>query len=196
MNINKLEANKIYKNYKKLCNVLNVNVKGGKSKQLQIIDMKRYFKYHNEGNKFIIDEIYPEPKEKIKINIDNRGKSEGSRNNNRKEFPNFLISLEDEVKIGVYKITLDKDVYIGSTISSFRHRFIQHNFKNNPIPNIFNMLKNEATFEIVEICEEMTEPEIRELENKYINEYKNNNKWNLINSNDAWSYIPESKIKN
>ena len=196
MNINKLEPNKIYKNYKKLCNVLNVKIKGGKSKQLQIIDMKRYFKYHNEGNKFIIDEILDIPEDKVDNRKGHSGTSEGSRNNNRKEFPNFLISLEDEVKIGVYKITLDKDVYIGSTISSFRHRFIQHNFKNNPIPNIFNMLKNGATFEIVEICEEMTEPEIRALENKYINKYKTDSKWNLINSKDAWSYIPESKIKN
>jgi len=41
--------------------------------------MSRYFKYHKEGNKFIIDKI------------DGRGSNQGG-GHNRKDFPAFLIS--------------------------------------------------------------------------------------------------------
>lgn len=78
MKIENLQQEMTIKNYKELCGILNVKVKTGESKQCQLRDFERYFKYHKDGNKFIIDEIYEVPKEKI----DNRGKSKGSRNNN------------------------------------------------------------------------------------------------------------------
>ena len=65
MKIENLEIKQVVKNYKELCNILNEKVKGGKSKQLQLKDFERYFKYHKEGNKFIIDQIYNKPKKKI-----------------------------------------------------------------------------------------------------------------------------------
>ena len=64
MNLENLEL-KTYKNYKELCGILEEPIKGGKSKQLQMKDFERYFKYHKEGNKIIIDDIYSKEKEKI-----------------------------------------------------------------------------------------------------------------------------------
>ena len=57
MNLENLEL-KTYKNYKELCGILEEPIKGGKSKQLQMKDFERYFKYHKEGNKITIDDIY------------------------------------------------------------------------------------------------------------------------------------------
>lgn len=57
MNIENLEL-KTYKNYKELCLILGENIKTGKSKQLQLKDFERYFEYHKQGQKFIIDKIY------------------------------------------------------------------------------------------------------------------------------------------
>jgi hypothetical protein len=65
MNINNLKEGQIIKNYKELCNILNITSKGGKSKQLQLSDLERYFKYTKDGNKFIINEIYKDPLQKI-----------------------------------------------------------------------------------------------------------------------------------
>lgn len=64
MKLENLEL-KTYKNYKELCSILEEPIKGGKSKQLQMKDFERYFKYHKEGNKIIIDDIYSKEKEKI-----------------------------------------------------------------------------------------------------------------------------------
>ena len=50
--------------------------------QLWLKDWERYFSYSKDGNKFIINEIYSEPKEKIDNRKGNSGTSEGSRNNN------------------------------------------------------------------------------------------------------------------
>ena len=188
MDISKLKKDMIIPNYRRLCELLDLNIVGGSSKRSQLKEMERHFKYRKEGNKFIIEDIYNDILEKI----DARKYTKG---NNRIEFTNFLISKQDENKIGIYKIVLNNDIYIGSTIKSFRERFRCQHVKNNPVPHIFDMFEEGATFEIVEICEGMTEPEIRALENKYINEYKIDSKWNLINSNDAWSYIPIYKQK-
>lgn len=64
MNINQLKINMVVKNYKELCILLDEKSKGGDSKKSQLKEWDRYFKYHKDGNKFIIDEIYDVPKEK------------------------------------------------------------------------------------------------------------------------------------
>ena len=64
MNLENLEL-KTYKNYKELCGILEEPIKGGKSKQLQMKDFERYFEFHKEGNKIVIDNIFSEEKEKI-----------------------------------------------------------------------------------------------------------------------------------
>ena len=64
MNIENLEL-KTYKNYKELCGTLEEPIKGGKSKQLQMKDFERYFEFHKEGNKIVIDKIFSEEREKI-----------------------------------------------------------------------------------------------------------------------------------
>lgn len=78
-NINEtLAEGMIIKNYKEMCKMLNEEEKGGKSKQLQLEDWRRFFEYEKDGQKFNITDIFLTPLEKS----DNRGKSEGSRCNN------------------------------------------------------------------------------------------------------------------
>lgn len=64
MNIENLEVGKIYKNYKVMCEALGVNIEAGNSKKAQLKEWERYFEYTKQGNKFIINTIYDEPKEK------------------------------------------------------------------------------------------------------------------------------------
>lgn len=64
MKIENLVVGKVYKNYKEICEFLNDKPKAGKSKQLQIKDWERYFNYKKDGHKWIITEIFNEPKEK------------------------------------------------------------------------------------------------------------------------------------
>jgi len=191
MNIDKLkkylETSNVLANYKKVCEQLDEKVLTGNAKLSQLKELERYFNFHKQGNKFVFTETYLEPKEKV----DGRKNTKG---NNRKEFSNFLISEEDENKIGVYKIVLDNNIYIGSTIKEFRERFREHGYKNNPLPT-YEMLQNGATFEIVEICDGLNEIEIRNLENSYIQQYKKDKHWNLINSRGTWDYTKKQNYK-
>lgn len=64
MNIQNLYIGQEIKNYKELCELLGVKAVGGKSKQLQLKEFQRHFKWHNQGHKIIIDEVYRKSKPK------------------------------------------------------------------------------------------------------------------------------------
>lgn len=69
MKVENLTKGLVVKNYKVLCELLEVEKKaGGKSKSIQMEDWERYFVYHKEGHKFVIDEIYETPLENTKVN--------------------------------------------------------------------------------------------------------------------------------
>lgn len=79
MNTSILENGKQFKNYKELCTALEIEVKSSSnSKNAQLKELARFCEFNKSGHKFIISSVYdtPLPKE------ENRGKSEGSRNNN------------------------------------------------------------------------------------------------------------------
>ena len=89
MDISKLYVGLIIKNYKELCAILGIPVKAStNSKQAQYKEMDRYFKYHKEGNKFIIDEIYLEVLPKIDNRIFNKGGA-----NNVTEYTKYIENL-------------------------------------------------------------------------------------------------------
>lgn len=64
MNLSKIRVGETYKNYKELCHALGEKVMAGNSKKAQLKEWERYFSYTKEGHKFIITEIYNEPKER------------------------------------------------------------------------------------------------------------------------------------
>jgi len=71
------------KNYKEVCTLLEEPIKTGKSKQLQLEDFARYFKFIKDKQKFIIAEIYPEP----------LSKQENPNGNNSKYVENIKYML-------------------------------------------------------------------------------------------------------
>lgn len=60
-----------YKNYKELCKAMNWEVTSSNSKKKQMKELESICKFHKEGQKFIIEDIYDKPKEII----NNTGKS-------------------------------------------------------------------------------------------------------------------------
>lgn len=65
INTSRLQVGQVVKNYKELCALLGEEVKTGKSKQLQLDNLKRYFDWEKAGQKFIITDIYDTPLPKI-----------------------------------------------------------------------------------------------------------------------------------
>ena len=56
-----LSVGQVFKNYKELCSALQIEVRDGKSKRLQMEEVKRFMNLDKQGHKFIITEIYPTP---------------------------------------------------------------------------------------------------------------------------------------
>lgn len=61
MNTNNIKQGDVYKNYPALCRALDINPSTGNAKKAHMKEFSRFFNFHNEGNKIIIDEIYVEP---------------------------------------------------------------------------------------------------------------------------------------
>lgn len=66
-NLFKLQKGMIVKNYKEMCELLGEKTEAGNSKKAQLREWERFFKYHKDGHKIIIDTIYDEPKEKLDL---------------------------------------------------------------------------------------------------------------------------------
>jgi len=90
MKIENVSEGQIFKNYKALCEALEIPVKKANSKKAQLRELERFCSTQTIGHQIVIKEIYETPKEKV----ENRGKSEGSRNNNNVygEFLQFVIA--------------------------------------------------------------------------------------------------------
>ncbi len=56
-----LNGDNTVKNYKVMCELIGEDVLNGASKKAQLNRWKRYFDFHKDGQRFVIDEIYDEP---------------------------------------------------------------------------------------------------------------------------------------
>lgn len=59
----KLQVGQVFKNYKELCGFVGWNIKSGNAKIAQFKELDTICKWHKEGNKIIIDEVYEKTNE-------------------------------------------------------------------------------------------------------------------------------------
>jgi hypothetical protein len=87
MEITNIKQGQIFKSYRDLCRFIGCEPKkNSKGKTYHLKDLARYFAWENEGNKFIITEVYPEPKPKV----DGRKNNGGNYNN---KYDNLMDQL-------------------------------------------------------------------------------------------------------
>lgn len=98
MKIENLKAGQAYK-YKELCEVLGIKPtsKANNSRIAQFKELERYCRYHKEGHKIIIGELYPKELEKV----DKR--TQGNNNNISKNLRYMILDL-----LSRHKITADE----------------------------------------------------------------------------------------
>lgn len=169
-----------YKNYKELCNVMDWKTTGGKSKQLQLKDLERFCKYHKEGNKFIIDEVFENP----------LLKEENKRNSgNLKTYTQLNISENEYINKGIYYIIKNNSIYIGSTVRNFRERFQEHYRGNDEsMQHTYNMINNGGVFNILFDMTNIEDEElIRMVENEYIKYFIDETDYCVINQINGWN---------
>ena len=101
MKIENLTVGTTYKNWKALCEALEVEPKSGSYKQKQERDFKQYFNWEKQGQKITVTEIYNEVQEREDKRKDN-GKSEASKQaleQHRSHRPSFFD--EDELQLAI-----------------------------------------------------------------------------------------------
>ena len=102
----KLSIGMAIKNYREMCFILEEKEKKGKSRLLQIANWERYFKWHKDGQKFIIDEVFEMPIEKI----DNRGKTENNKAKYLTNIESLILNLLVQGgSLGYGKVFLSKN---------------------------------------------------------------------------------------
>ncbi|MGM7720466.1 hypothetical protein [Metabacillus sp. Hm71] len=144
MNIENIQEGQIFKNYKAICESLGVNTKTGKSKQLQLKDWERYFKYSKDGYNFIINEIYDAPSEKEDLR---------SRGNNSLEHADkmddtllYILSKQDdgELFLTINRLLLEMKMINSNFSFGNRHKKKVSNYLNieeSIIEEFFNTSK-------------------------------------------------------
>ena len=68
-----LTVGRVFKNYKQLCKFMEWKVKTGKSKIAQMKEFDTICKWHKEGNKIVIDEVYSKSIDKVDNRVNNKG---------------------------------------------------------------------------------------------------------------------------
>lgn len=177
------------KNYKVMCELLNEGEATGNSKKAQLNRWKRYFDFHKDGQKFVIDEIYDEPFATDDQRFYRHFKGEQK----------FLIPKEHRMSKGVYIIQDGNDVYIGSTCVSFIKRFIQHRKCTGKccMPHTKELIdRPNAQYKILYLANDTDSEEIiRKKEEDCIQEYIIKG-YNVINRrNNTTVYNRSQKIK-
>lgn len=64
----------VFKSYRQLCSALGATIEAGNTKLSQFKEWNCHFSYHKDGNKFIIDEIYSEVKERVDLRKEGRNR--------------------------------------------------------------------------------------------------------------------------
>lgn len=85
-----IKAGHVFASQREACKAIGIEYKNStNSRRACEKEFDRRWKWHKEGRKIIVDEVYPEIREKI----DNRGKSEGSRGNNEGIYAKYSTPL-------------------------------------------------------------------------------------------------------
>ena len=108
---------KIYKNYRDLCEELGWNPKnGGNYKKARLEELDTLCKYHKDGNKFVIDEVYEVAREKV----DGRANNGGNSTKSTKETDNRANNKNQGHSTSKYEMI---DTLIYNQLSGFERTF-------------------------------------------------------------------------
>lgn len=164
---------KTYKNYKELCKAMGWKITDGNSRVKQLKELDSLCEYHKEGNKFIVTNIFDEPK---KI-IDKRRREEGTF-----DYSQFKVEKEIERDSGVYMIKLSNFIYIGETIN-FKKRFRQHKMNYNGLmPHTKKLIEEGGEFYVLHNTNGIIDETLLQmLEYEYIKCFRENTDYIVIN---------------
>lgn len=141
--IDKLETGKVYRDYRAICDVLGESSKTGSSKNAQLKNWERNFKYDRNGRKYIIKAIYNIPlpfTRKVKVNeskSERKNLSE-SKIGKKENMKNNKIELKVTTKKPMLKANMQENFMNSNVI---KHMLIQQQI--NLFSNQVNLFTNQ-----------------------------------------------------
>lgn len=96
MKIEKLTEGMLIKNYKELCALLDLPVKGGNAKKAQLKEIECFCRLLKQGNKFIVEEVYNMKMDKVDKRKDAKKVSNNSKYSN--DIQALIIDLLAQAK--------------------------------------------------------------------------------------------------
>lgn len=125
MKIENLKEGMILKNYKELCRVLDITPKktGSNSYKSQFKEFERYFEYHKEGHKIIIDKL----NEEVKGKMDDRSKGNNTKYADDIEY--LILTLLNKFKISKHeKVGFSKNfLYSHCGLNNDNYKLVKSN---------------------------------------------------------------------
>lgn len=114
-----------------------------------------------------------------------------------KQIKEFKVDVDKWNNYGIYYILKDNDIYIGSTIMTYRKRFLKHyNGSDKEMKYTYDLLHDGGIYNILyDMTNIKDEPLIRILEQEFINYFKNYTDYNIINKNEETYSKFSEKIK-
>lgn len=173
------------KNWKELCKLQNWKV-GSKTRITQEKTLNQVCKWNKQGHKIFIDEVFGEiiPKE------DKRRKGGVAPCDDI--YDKFHVPKEYEESMIIYRIILDNEIYIGSTIKP-KYRYYQHLCNTNgKTKETCDMLSRGAVFELVHVFDE-DEELMRMCESELIKLYSSDSRFICKNTKLAYKEKNENK---
>lgn len=143
-----------YKNYKELCEALNWGLTSGNSKIAQFKTLSSVCKWHKEGNKIVVTEIYTEPKEKIDNRVNNGNKGHNTSKYSTIVYDNLIELLRDNKK-DYHVVTLNKLMQGLGFIATGGKKYLDEyeEIKTINVNIIKNDIKNDITIKSKGIIE-------------------------------------------
>lgn len=177
INTDKLKENMYIKNYKELCNILNLNITTGKSKIIQLQEISRYIDYIKDKQGFIILEIYDKPIP--------------SHNNSKyiKFIQNILLSYLANNKDNI--IYLNKNDLI-KILGLVNNKYIEYKSKREELINISTDMDIFNINEFYKRCDakicSILESSLKSLKNRLLIDYSDVYKYYILDINNNYKY--------
>ena len=165
---------KIYKNWRELCEEVGWDTKGGNYKKAKLKELDTLCKYHKDGNKIVIDEVYEVAKEKVDGRANNRNTGHSTKstkeNDGRRNKNSIYKELDDIILNYLYCHTSDDTVNVTKKQLVRKCEFdinIQENdeYNKETINDVLDVYKNILTHAV--------DSSLKRLEKKGFINYKN-----------------------
>lgn len=144
-----IKAGHVFASQREACEAIRIEYKDStNSRKAREKEFDRRWKWHKEGRKIFVDEVYS----KIREKIENRGKSEGSRNNYKGIYAEFIDALllqylqkeEDKLKDTCAIHTTNNKIAEATGIVNYNYRtaYNQREKFYNTVKKDFNIKSN------------------------------------------------------